>query len=302
MSNEAFGLGPPPREGIRDRVLVLRSLADLRGLDDEGLTRLAEHARSRSYRAGETLTSEGDPIQALHVIIDGRVRVARKGEAPRIVAGGEPVELLALLARAPAGLAQAEVDTRALEIPVAAIGVAIDESFSLLRHFLRIMGAAIAKRRSSLPADPGSPPPVDVGVYRDRPRTLVERMLELRASPLGSMNVDALVDLARRSIEHRFPAGHVFWSAGEASAFAIHMKFGRVRCTAPDGRFVDVGSEFTLGVMDLWGGQRRSFSARAETEVIAYRIEFEDFLAILETHTTFAIGMLETFARSLLGG
>jgi hypothetical protein len=36
-----------------------------------------------------------------------------------------------------------------------------------------------------------------------------------------------------------------------------HMNYGRVRCTAPDGRSVVIGSDFTLGVMDVWGARLR---------------------------------------------
>jgi hypothetical protein len=61
-----------------------------------------------------------------------------------------------------------------------------------------------------------------------------------------------------------------------------------------------VGSDFTLGVMDLWGTARRSYDARTETEVVCYRVEFEDFLTIVESHAEVCANMLSGLAQALL--
>jgi hypothetical protein len=163
------------------------------------------------------------------------------------------------------------------------------------------MGNELARSRRSLPADPEHPPQAEMGAYYERPRTLAERMIEMRDSSLMLTNGDALVDFARRIVEHRVPAGHVFGLAGEPAMFSIHVNYGRVRCTAPDGRSVVVGSDFTLGVMDVWGATRRSYDARTETPVVfCYCIEFEDFLTIVESHAEVCASLLSGLARAML--
>jgi len=53
---------------------------------------------------------------------------------------------------------------------------------------------------------------------------------------------------------------------------SITILYGRVRCTAPDGTSVDVGANFSLGVLDVSGSQPRSYEARALTDVIAGQV------------------------------
>jgi CRP-like cAMP-binding protein len=100
--------------------------------------------------------------------------------------------------------------------------------------------------------------------------------------------------------EVRYPAGHLIWSAGDFSTHSLSIDYGRVRCTAPDGKHVDVAKGFNIGVMDVWGARRRVYEARTQTEVIAYRTEFESFLTILETHIEVGQEVLRGFARTLI--
>jgi CRP-like cAMP-binding protein len=300
MSDEWLGVGVPLATGIRDRVFQLRALQVFTGLDDDGLTLLAEHARSRTFQAGEIVMPAGESVGALYFVLEGAVSVDRDGVAAPPDSVERGVGLLEYLARAAAPRVTAESDVRLLEIPAPAFHAALEESFSLVRDILRLLGATLTRQRRSLPAEPNDPPKATLGDYYRSPRTLTERMIELAASPLGFGNVEALVDFARATVEQRVEAGHVFWLAGEESTFSIHVNYGLVRCTAPDGQTVVVGSDYTLGVMDVWGAQRRAYDARAETAVICYRVAFEDFLTIVETHAPVAANMLSGLARGLL--
>jgi len=58
---------------------------------------------------------------------------------------------------------------------------------------------------------------------------MVQRLLDLRQSPFGHLNLEALVDMARSMVEARYPAGHLLWSAGDASTHSLHIEAGRVR-------------------------------------------------------------------------
>lgn len=285
---------------IRDRLLLLRSLEEFRGLDDEGLLLLVENAKERSYRAGELITRVDDVPSVFHVIIDGRVAIKRPKLPDAIIKERRGFGLLTVMAEERNQDAVAEVDTRVLEIPVKGYRSALEENFSLLRNALRLLGALLSRMRHRLPADPKRPPKLELGEYYDRPRTLVEQLIELRKGPFVHMNIDALVELARRMVEVRVPAGHVFWRAGDPCTYALHVEYGRIHCTIPTGESVDIASDFTLGVMDLWSGQPRSYDAESQTDIIAYRIEYEDFLVIAEMHISVALDMLRGLARQYL--
>ena len=291
--------GQPTRLGVRDRVLILRSQSILEGLDDDGLLLLAEHGENRVYRDGDVIVEEGKPARHVYLIIEGGIDVSRNGQQVATRKVGDAYGALPLLAREPSTLAVAIGPTRTLEVPAAAFEAALIENFSLLRNTLRQLGGAVLATRRNLPADPDKPPAVDEGRYYDEPRSLVERLLEMRALPFGQMNLDALVDLVRHMIDVRYPAGAVLWRVGEASTHALNIDAGRVSCTGPDGRQVMIGRGFTLGVLDVWS-RERVYEVRAETPVIAFRIDFESFLSLLETHPEVGLDLLRGFARELL--
>jgi CRP-like cAMP-binding protein len=298
MNPDVFIIGEPATATIRDRVLLLRSFDLLGGLDEEGITLLAEHATNRRFRKGDVVMTGGESV--IHIVVEGKIAVTRDARTVSIGREGWGLGMLELFAGVPAGPAVAEVDSRTVEIPTLAFRAALEENFSLVRNAFRLLGNELADARRSLPADPERPPKAEMGEYYERPRTLAERMIELKDSPLMLSNVDALVDFSRCMIEDRLPAGHLLWSTGEPATFSVHVNYGLIRCTAPDGRSVVVGSDFTLGVMDVWGARRRFYEARTETTVICYRVDFEDFLTIIESHAGVCASLLSGIARAVL--
>jgi CRP-like cAMP-binding protein len=299
MSYEGLGLGVVSQQGLRERLLVLRSCDLFDGFDDPALLLLAEHAKTGSYRAGQTISEAPDAARAVFVVTAGSVTLRRNARDVTFAAGSA-FGAMALLARQPLGLARADRDTRTLEIPAAALEAAIDESFSALRSTLRIAGAAVLKARGNLPVDPLSERKVEEGTFHEQPRSFVERLIELRSGPFRYMNVEALVDLARHMREVRVAKGQVIWAVGDASTYAFHIDYGRVRCTSSDGRHVAVGRGFTIGVLDVWASEGRAYEALAETDLIGFHVDFEDFLTLLETHVEVGIDILRSLAQSVL--
>src|SRR6478609_6147080 len=104
MNEEVSSLGEPSPIGLRDRVLLLRSLELLRGLDDDGVHLLAEHAHNRVYRKGKVLSREGEQPTSFHIVVEGGVTVTRQGRTAAVEAG-HSVGMLAIAASAPTGLA-----------------------------------------------------------------------------------------------------------------------------------------------------------------------------------------------------
>jgi CRP-like cAMP-binding protein len=299
MNNELLGAAQPMRAGLRDRVLSLRAQAMFDGLDDDGLLLLAEHGRSGNYADGEVVSVEDEPARSVFLVVEGAIIVSRHGVVLTTRKAGDAYGGLPLLAREPSTLAVASGFTRTLEVPAAAFEASLIENFSLLRNTLRAFGAGVLATRDNLPAEASASRAIDEGTYYAEPRSLVEILIQLREGPFARMNLDALVDMARYMVEVRYPAGQLLWPAGETSTHALHIDAGRVCCTAPDGRHVEVGRGFTIGVLDVWT-RTRVYEARAETPVIAFRIGFESFLALLEAHPEVGLELLRGFARELL--
>ena len=246
------------------------------------------------------ISNAGDTPQAITIVMAGRVTLTREGRSELVIERGGGFGLLTVMAESVSARAVAIAETVVLEIPAAAFRAALEENFSLLRQALRTMSASLFAARGRLPADPTKPLNPELGEFFEKPRSLVENLLALRKGAFVDMDIDALVDLTRRMVEVRVPAGHVFWAAGEPATYALHVEYGRVRCTVPEGPHVDVGHDYTIGVMDVWSGESRGYEARAETQTIAYQIEYEDFLAVTELHVSVGLDMLREMTREYL--
>jgi CRP-like cAMP-binding protein len=299
VNPELIGVPGPPREGLRARLLLLRALPVCEGLDDEGLIRLAEHARNVSYHEGDVITREGEPATSIHVLVEGEVQLFQNERRVGVFKTGAAFGALHVLAREPSVLAIASEFTRTIELPAAAFETLLDENYSLLRSLLGIAGAAALAARGNLPVDQKASRVIDEGEYYERPRSLVERLILVRSGSFAGMNLEALIDLARHMQEVRLPAGQLLWSAGDIADHSLHVNYGRLRCTAPDGQHVIIGSDFTLGVLDVWGSRRRAYSVVSETPVILARIDYEHFLTLLESHVEVGVEILRSFARGI---
>lgn len=299
MNESTWALGQPTCNGLRDRVLALRAHAMFEGLDDDGFLLLAEHAQVGRYAGGEAISVENEPARAVYLVLDGEVEVSSRTAELTTRKAGDAYGALSLLGRARSTTALAVGETRLLEIPASAFESALVENHSLLRNTLRVFGSAALRIRGNLPADPARSPVIDEGSYYLQPRSFVELLMLLRDGQFGEMNLDALVDFARCMIDVRYPAGAPLWSAGDSSTHALQIDAGRVRCSGPDGRQIEVGRGFAVGLLDIWAGER-AHDARTETPVIAFRIDFESYLALLEMHPEVGLDLLRSFARELL--
>jgi CRP-like cAMP-binding protein len=287
---------------LRDRLLLLRSMESLRPLDDAALMLLAEHARTRQFRAGETLLEEGHPVEKVYVVTAGRVMVTRRGKRLALVDRGRGAGFTSMLGRDPEGvLAVAEVPTQTIEIPAEIMLDAYEQDFSFVRNVLRLQAAGLLDSREGLPVDPDHPPTPQLGTWREHEPTLVERLMAMIDVPLFSgASLDASVELLRHAVEARYPAGSLLWQLGDASTFNFRIDYGRVRCTSAAGRTVEVGAGHMIGMMDCLAGQPRPYEARAETPVIGYRGNVEALLAVLEAHFDLAMEFVAVLARQRL--
>jgi len=291
-----------PIRGVRDHLLLLRSLPAFAPIEDGALLLLAEHARVRRVRAGYRLLHPQEPIRHVYLVLEGSVRWSRKGEPHQVAERHQAVGWIALMAREEGVEAVAETSTLVLELPADILEHSLEDHFAITRNLLRLGASYLVDLRSGLPAAAGQAPPAQPGVKRAAKRTLVERVMGMRSAPIFKRaSVEAVIALARSWQEVRIAPGDDLWGAGDDATFWVLVEYGRIRCSAGD-RHVDVGAGFVLGILDAIGQLPRSYGARAETEVIGSRIDLEGFLGVLETHFDLAREFVAYLARTALDG
>lgn len=288
-------------DGVRDRVLLLRTNPSFALLDDDDLIRIAEHGQIRRFKKGSLLMREGSPLERVFVLAEGHVTIRQGGRLVTEMRGQGGIGFIAVFAGARTGPeARAEADSTVLELPAEVVRVNAFESAPIARNALRLLASALLERRSNLPPDDGE---AGVGEWRDRALTVVERVLLIRRTPLlGAAHLDAIAELARRSEEVRIPAGETVWKVGDTGSFSLRIDYGKVRCSNDKGESVVVAAGSVIGALDSLAGAPRVYHAVAETPVIAFRIEQATQLAVLEVHPQLAAALRTNLATLLLRG
>lgn len=295
-------LGEAALDTVRERILVLRSLPNFASIDDEAATWLAEHARARRWRQGDLLLQAGQPVRHVHIVTFGNVHTVH-GSRVVDVRRGFGAGFLSTLARDEQGLhAEATEPTTTLEIPADALFAVYEENFSLLRGALRNLSRSLLQSRGNLPvrADAAASDP-PLGEWHDGDHTLVEKMMMLRETGLfASVNLDAVIDVARRQEPVEYAKGDEIWALDTRPTFSLRVNYGHVRCVEASGTEVLVGTEFVLGSMDALSDMPRRYAAFAQTPVQGFLLGQDPFLAALETHPAVGLDLAALLARSLL--
>lgn len=290
-----------PIRSVRDRVLLMRSMPATGSLTDEALILIAEHAQDRSFKPGTIVMEEGNPVDTIHMVMRGLVRVTRKGLLVADADRGGGFGFLSVLGRDPWGI-RAEViePTLTLAVPATAMLDAYEESFALVRNNLRLASGFFVGMRGNLPREVGTDTDVDVGTKPEHAPTLVDRVMKWRTGPFVTANVEALVDLARNVKPVAYKAGDTIWDIGDPATFWVRSDYGIVRCANAEGDVVRVGAEFVLGIMDALSAEPRKFSAVAETDFVGTIAHRETFLNVLETHHELAMEFLAQLSRGMI--
>jgi CRP-like cAMP-binding protein len=84
-----------------EKVLMLEGVDIFAGSDVDDLAALAAIAVERRFAAGETIYSEGDPGEAVYVIVEGKVRIAKGGKTVLTLGAKEAFGSVSLLDGAP---------------------------------------------------------------------------------------------------------------------------------------------------------------------------------------------------------
>ena len=290
-------------QGVRDRVLMLRSLQTLSGLQDVDLSVLAERMRLRYFEPGDVLFTEADIIEKVYFILEGAVRIERDGGATvGVLHRGTVAGFFAALAGDHRGLqATVQDSTTAFELSLEVFVRAMNRFPALMRHFIRLSANALLVSRGYLPRDDKKVADAAMTVV-SRDRTLAERILAFSqsASVLTSASLSALFEVVFQADEVRVPAGELLWQEGDPPAMALAIDLGRVRCRCAAGGESEVRAPFLLGELDTLAGIPRPYSAVADTDLLALRIHRETVYSVIEAHPDVGTALLSRLSADML--
>jgi CRP-like cAMP-binding protein len=193
-----------------ERVLQLKKLPHLAALPVAELTVLADIAQERFFPPGRLLLRAGEPVRALHTVVEGEVKVERQGVLLGRLGPGTSVGGLGLLARDPEEVdVTTTMDTLTLELEADAVLEVFEDRFTILLHVLRDLCGQLIHLLVSRRLDPSRnihPPPPPPSVARDL--DLVERIFFMRQMlPFQRSSINALFELSRATTQVRFTRG-----------------------------------------------------------------------------------------------
>lgn len=98
---------------------------------------------------------------------------------------------------------------------------------------------------------------------------------------------------------NEYPAGHVFFSAGDVGDLMYVVVSGEVEILIREKIVETVRAGGVFGEMALIDNRERSAQARAKTSVKAAAIDQKHFLYLLRTHPSFSIEVMNVMTDRL---
>jgi CRP-like cAMP-binding protein len=277
--------------GLGERLLALRSFSLLAPLPASDLALVARLSRERDFGAGQTVVTEGEPVQTVHLLISGRAAVSRAGVPVETIGAFDTLGLLPIAAELPhlvTAVALEPIVT--LEIDADLVDEVLEDDFALFVRVLRL-AAASARGPSVLRGDGRDPsPPADA--FPDElfgPLDAARRLLVLRDTPLfRTAPVDGLAAFAKRLELARIPAGEQIEMGGTTGELGV-MVAGRAEVLSReklnargDGANAVVGD--VVGGLEALIPKAPRLLVRAQTEVHLLRGAASDLLDVIEDH------------------
>jgi CRP-like cAMP-binding protein len=298
MRRSATQIGP------LERLLYIKTLPGVGERPSDALASLAQHAEEQFHKPGDVFISPDGPVDAIHFVVSGAAWTYYQGKPAIRIEPPGGIGFLGLLAGHPQGVAAvAEGRTTTLRVAADVVYEIMEDHPSFGLTGLRDMALQLLEIHGGLPVQSdGSGATPELGDYPATPLDFVQRLIVLsEGAGFGGGNVDALAGLAERVREVRFEPGEVMFRAGDPSNCGLTMLWGAARCEAPDGVEVRrIVAPYGLGYLDSMAGRARSYTASAETRVVALRGDVETFFDTLVEEPAILFNMLSWQARGLL--
>lgn len=282
-----------------DRILHIRGIEALQTLPVPLVAGMAIHAEERFFQAGEKLFQEGEAVHRFHLLVEGKVRLMRRGYLVRMAEAPTGVGFLECVSQYPEGVdAEAIEDSLTLTVDGDRLMDTFDDSFEFYLNSLKNVAQLILEFARTQPDGlrhiPWDEPLAPVG----RDLNTVERILVYRRSrPFREGAMSALGQLARMAVEERFAVGESLWRRGDAADSTFLIASGEVRCEAED-RTIVYGPGFPLGGPETLAQQPRWYDAVAINPVHGLRSYRVNMLDVWEDHSDLAMSFLGSLART----
>lgn len=286
--------------GRMERLLHMRTLPILGTLSPEDLGLVAEQSRTRVFQEGDRLLRQGEPIAAVHIVIEGRVHLQRGNQVLGHATPGAGVGGLGYLARDPNGIdAVAEIEVVALELDGDTLDEILEDRFSVLQHVLRETSRGLIDLWHEAPRECLAAQTMMAAPGFESPLDLVQRMLFLREGlPFIRASTSALADLSRGLVELRFEPGTVLWRRGEPGRQVQMLVDGIVACSSPiEGFELQPQPGYPLGGLDAVAGVPRWYDAVCESPVVTLSGNAEILFDLFEDNSDVALAYLAQIAR-----
>jgi CRP-like cAMP-binding protein len=295
---------PKPAQMDRfQRFLFLRTMPGLAEVPPEVSQVIAANTRERFFAKGEYLYRSGVPALEIQYVVKGECEIIRNGRAVRRLGARSVVGGVSALAGEELGYdCVALEDMVTLAITVEDSQEIFEDHFVLLKRVLRGTSREVLESRRQLGPSAGFGPVSEPFAFPDRPFDLIERMAFLRKTlSFGDSEIDAIADLARDVQEVHLPKGEVLWNVDDRSTYFLLPLRGVVDCRASDPyqHFPRAPSD-SVGAIDAMADERRWFRAEVVEDLVAFRIDQDFLLELLEDHFTMAMSLLKSIAAGIL--
>jgi AAA family ATP:ADP antiporter len=269
---------PLPAAALAGR---LRRLPLFASVSIDELFRIAGSGRQLRHEAGRILEQEGMIPDAVHILLDGRVTIARQGEAPSSATPPAALGLDEALQGLPAQATVRAIDAVVtLALPMEQLRTLLAENTDLVRGLFATLAEAGAQAWPLVtPTGAGA----EFAQLAEGGVTAVEKVLALQRVPLFA-RVDApdMFALARIARAVPFESGARLFDASTAPALWVVLSGDAVLESLDGGRSSPVTSGDAIGAAALMTGAALGHSGEATRPMITLRIDREEFFELIE--------------------
>lgn len=290
-----------------ERLVALRALPGFAELGPETVAAVAQHVRERFFPKGSVILQEGEPIENVLLVIDGRVALSRHDHdlssmfEHQSLGFIQALGLIPALARNNEGIhAVAATDVVAYEIPLDLLWELLEDDFDVLQATIAGLARQVLYARQRLERGAGFVRNREPEPLPEQPLDLVERVIFLRkVMVVAGSRIEALIELARAVTEVRFEAGQELWREGQAGGSMFMLVAGQVAAETAAGQSFAFDPGDFLGGIDSMAETGRWYTATAATPCVGLRLEAERMLDVLEDNPQLGLRMLESIAQGV---
>lgn len=288
---------------LTQRMLHIRQIPVGATLPPQVVRVIAAHLRERTFAPGQRLMRKGEPIDGLHMLLHGGVKLSSDGEALGDLDAPQTLGFLGILARLDGPYdAIAKGDVVVYELETDTLIELLEDHFELFSATLRYLAERTSADLSELPQEALGMPSIEMGPVPDRAMDVIERVMFLRkSSGLAQASINALAVMSRQMEEQRVKAGTRFWDVGDPAEHALFIVKGTVLCETADGRTFRYGPGVGAGGMEALAELPRWYSITAETDLVGLVGRNDHLLDLFENNHRMGLDFVAMLAKAQIG-